>query len=143
MVGIISILMASAIEVCLSFLVMNIRILKPNKETFSLIKTFFVGVILATRFIHILLDAYESLTNPCLGENPWHHFPFTSFVAMMAAILTLMMESFAIGYHKRNELGKAQPMNADEEIRHDFEHEGLTANMTMTLDYGIMIGRRV
>ncbi|OMO80039.1 Proteasome, subunit alpha/beta [Corchorus capsularis] len=119
LVAISSILVASAIGVCLPFLVKNIRALHPDKVIFSLIKTFAGGVILATGFIHILPDAYESLTSPCLGEDPiWHHFPFPSFVAMMAAILTLMMESFATGYHKRNELSKALPVNGDEENHH-------------------------
>ncbi|XVF00461.1 hypothetical protein REPUB_Repub04eG0003000 [Reevesia pubescens] len=122
LIAIASILVASAIGVCLPFLVKNIRLLQPDKETFSLIKTFAAGVILATGFIHILPDAYESMTSPCLSENPWHHFPFTTFVAMMAAILTLMMETFATGYHKRNQLSKAPPVNADEEISHDHDH---------------------
>ncbi|XWS40479.1 hypothetical protein CRYUN_Cryun18bG0143500 [Craigia yunnanensis] len=107
LVAIASILVASAIGVCLPFLVKNIRLLQPDKETFSMIKTFAAGVILATVFIHILPDAYECLTSPCLSENSWHHFPFTTSVAMMAVILTLMMESFATGYHKKNELTKA------------------------------------
>ncbi|KAK6240315.1 hypothetical protein SCA6_005704 [Theobroma cacao] len=121
LVAIASILVATATGVCLPFLVKNIRVLQPDKGTFSLIKTFAAGVILATGFIHILPDAYERLTSPCLSENPWHHFPFASFVAMVAAILTLMMESFATGYHKRNELSKAQPVNGDEESE---EHGG-------------------
>ncbi|XVE48441.1 hypothetical protein DITRI_Ditri01bG0002600 [Diplodiscus trichospermus] len=134
LVAIASILAASAVGVCLPFLAKNIRLLRPDKETFSVIKTFGAGVILASGFIHILPDAYESLTSPCLSENPWRRFPFTSFVAMMATILTLMIESFATGYHKRNELNKAQPVEADEEISHDFEQGGHVHGSAFVLD---------
>lgn len=34
---------------------------------------------------------------------------------MLAAVGTLIMESFATGYHRRTELRKAQPVNGDEE----------------------------
>ncbi|GAV92823.1 Zip domain-containing protein, partial [Cephalotus follicularis] len=122
-----TILLASAIGVCLPFLVKNISYLAPDKDIFFVIKAFAAGVILATGFIHVLPDAVESLTSPCLSENPWHKFPFTGFVAMLSAIGTLMMESFATGYHKRSELRKAQPVNGDEESDHQGHghgHEG-------------------
>ncbi|KEH35204.1 ZIP metal ion transporter family protein [Medicago truncatula] len=44
-------------------------------------KEAFAGVILATGFIHVLPDAFENLTSPCLKEHPWGDFPFTGFVA--------------------------------------------------------------
>ncbi|GLU08641.1 hypothetical protein SLE2022_255410 [Rubroshorea leprosula] len=110
-----SILVASALGVSLPFLVKNIARLQPDGEIFLLVKTFAAGVILATGLIHILPDAFDSLASPCLAQYPWHSFPFTGFVAMMAAIGTLMMESFATGYKKRIELSKAQPWNGDED----------------------------
>lgn len=73
-----------------------------------MVKAYAAGVILATGFIHILPDAFEALTNPCIGEKPW-------FVAMVAAIGTLILESLVMGYHKRSELRKAQPLNEDSE----------------------------
>ncbi|KAK3004483.1 hypothetical protein RJ639_020079 [Escallonia herrerae] len=42
----------------------------------------------------------------------------------MAAIGTLMMESFATGYHRRAELRKALPVNGDEEDSHGVANEG-------------------
>ena len=110
-----SILIASAIGVSLPLLLKNVSALGPERAIYFLIKAFAAGVILATGFLHILPDAYDSLKSPCLSENPWGGFPFTGFIAMMAAILTLMMEAFATGYHKRSELRKAQPVNGDEE----------------------------
>ncbi|KAM7270135.1 hypothetical protein ACFE04_029349 [Oxalis oulophora] len=114
-VAIVVILVASAIGVSLPLLVSNISYLAPDTCIFFLIKAFAAGVILATGFIHVLPDAFESLNSPCLSETPWHKFPFAGLVAMLSAIGTLMMESFATGYHKRNELAKARPVNGDEE----------------------------
>ncbi|CAK7356420.1 unnamed protein product [Dovyalis caffra] len=88
---------------------------KGLQRSFFLIKAFAAGVILATGFIHILPDAFGSLTSPCLGQNPWGRFPFAGFVAMLSAIGTLMMESFATGYHKRFELRKPQQISGDHE----------------------------
>ncbi|OVA12742.1 Zinc/iron permease [Macleaya cordata] len=104
-----SILVAGAIGVCLPVLGRStIPALHPDKSIFFFIKAFAAGVILATGFIHILPDAFDDLTNPCLNENPWGNFPFTGFVAMMSAILTLMVDSLATGYYKRSNLNKQQ-----------------------------------
>lgn len=127
LVAIVSILVASALGVSLPFLVKKVSYFSPDKEVFFLIKAFAAGVILATGFIHILADAFESLTSPCLSENPWHNFPFTGFIAMMASIGTLMMEAYATGYHKRNGFRKAQPFDGDEERDHDPDPQGAHA----------------
>lgn len=59
---------------------------------FSLAKAFAAGVILATGFVHMLNDANEALTDPCLPEFPWRHFPFPGFIAMLAALGTLVAD---------------------------------------------------
>jgi ZIP Zinc transporter len=56
------------------------------KDYFFCIKTFAAGDILATGFIHILPDALEKLTSPCLPQSPRQDFPFGGFVAMVAAL---------------------------------------------------------
>ncbi|KAJ7969414.1 Zinc transporter protein [Quillaja saponaria] len=123
-VAIASILVASVFGVCLPILAKNLSsYLNPENDIYFLLKAFAAGVILATGFIHILPDAFETLRSPCIGENPWHKFPFTGLVAMLAAIGTLMMESFATGYHKRSELRKAQPVNIGNE-ENDNNDEG-------------------
>ncbi|KAK9136918.1 LOW QUALITY PROTEIN: hypothetical protein Sjap_007512 [Stephania japonica] len=76
------------------------------------------GVILATGFIHILPDAFENLTSPCLKENPWGKFAFTGFVA----IGTLMVDTFATGYYRRLHFNKSLPSSGNEE--QSGEHAG-------------------
>lgn len=98
LVAIAAILVAGAIGVFLPVLGKIIPALSPEKNTFFLIKAFAAGVILSTGFIHVLPDAFKNLTSPCLDDNPWGDFPFTGFVAMVAAIGTLMIDAFATSY---------------------------------------------
>ncbi|KAM3195171.1 hypothetical protein ACQJBY_071320 [Aegilops geniculata] len=60
--------------------------------TFVLAKAFAAGVILATGFVHMLHDAEEKLSDRCLPATPWRRFPFPGFIAMLAALGTLVME---------------------------------------------------
>ncbi|KAK1286344.1 Zinc transporter 5 [Acorus calamus] len=100
-----SILVAGAIGVGLPLLGKIVPLLRPDRDVFFVIKAFASGVILATSFIHVLPDAFENLTSPCLQEHPWQDFPFTGFVAMVAAIGTLMVDSVATGF-----FNKAKPV---------------------------------
>ncbi|KAF8411289.1 hypothetical protein HHK36_003836 [Tetracentron sinense] len=109
------ILVAGAIGVCLPILGKTIPALRPENDIFFMIKAFAAGVILATGFVHILPDAFENLTSPCLQANPWGNFPFTGFVAMMSAIGTLMVDTFATSYYKSSHFNKAQSVSVDEE----------------------------
>ncbi|GAV70219.1 Zip domain-containing protein [Cephalotus follicularis] len=106
-----SILLAGAIGVSLPLLCKKVPALRPENDLFFMIKAFAAGVILATGFIHVLPDAFDDLTSPCLNENPWGKFPFTGFVAMMSALGTLMIDSFAMGYYKKQHFKN----NVDEE----------------------------
>ncbi|TXG57735.1 hypothetical protein EZV62_015564 [Acer yangbiense] len=110
-----SILVAGVIGVCLPMLGKAIPALSPEKNIFFIIKAFAAGVILATGFIHVLPDAFDNLTSPCLKENPWGKFPFTGFVAMMAAIGTLMVDASATSYYQKSNMRKSRPNNGDEE----------------------------
>ncbi|RZC68225.1 hypothetical protein C5167_031480 [Papaver somniferum] len=109
-----SILIASGIGVCIPILGKRISALRPENSLFFMIKAFAGGVILATGFIHVLPDAFENLTSPCLNEDPWG-FPFTGFIAMMSAIGTLMVDTFATSYYKRSHFNKALHVTRDEE----------------------------
>ncbi|KAA8547486.1 hypothetical protein F0562_003650 [Nyssa sinensis] len=62
-----SILVACAIGVCIPMLGKIIPALQPDKDLFFVIKAFAAGVILATGFVHVLPDAFDHLTSPCLS----------------------------------------------------------------------------
>lgn len=130
-----SILVAGGIGVSLPQLGRKIDALNPENDIFFMVKAFAAGVILATGFVHILPDAFETLTSPCLKESLWRTFPFTGFIAMMLSIGTLMVDSLASGYYKRShykkdkqaildEHNKAKQVIVDEEkVDHD-QHGG-------------------
>ncbi|KAI4323259.1 hypothetical protein L6164_022879 [Bauhinia variegata] len=114
-----SVLLAGALGVSLPLLSKKIPSLGPRNDIFFMVKAFAAGVILATGFIHILPEAFESLNSPCLEKNPWGKFPFTGFVAMLSSIGTLMVDSFATGYYKRQHFNKSKQISADEEMGED------------------------
>ncbi|KAK8950436.1 Zinc transporter 5 [Platanthera guangdongensis] len=101
LIAIFAILVASVIGVSLPTLGKWLPALGPEKSIFFAVKAFAAGVILATGFVHILPDAFESLSSPCLNPSPWRDFPFAGFVAMVAAIGTLAVDSVATGYYNR------------------------------------------
>ncbi|KAB2004030.1 hypothetical protein ERO13_D11G162500v2 [Gossypium hirsutum] len=110
-----SILVAGAIGVCFPLLGKVIEALRPDKNLFFLIKAFAAGVILSTGFIHVLPDATESLTSPCLNEKPWGEFPFAGLLAMTAAIGTLMVDVFATSHYTKSHLHKTQQSHEGDE----------------------------
>lgn len=116
LVAITSILVAGALGVSLPILGKKIATLRPENDMFFMIKAFAAGVILATGFIHILPDAFETLTSPCLGQNPWGNFPFAGFVAMLAALVTMMIDTFATSYYERAHFNKALPVKDDNHV---------------------------
>ncbi|XP_050221485.1 fe(2+) transport protein 1-like [Mercurialis annua] len=101
LIAIASILITSMIGVCLPLFSHSVPALKPDKELFSIVKAFASGVILATGYMHVLPDSFDDLTSDCLPENPWRKFPFTTFVAMLSALVTLMVDSFAMSHYKK------------------------------------------
>lgn len=121
-VAIASILFAGAVGVCLPILGKTIPVLSPEKNIFFIIKAFAAGVILSTGFIHVLPDAFDSLTSPCLSENPWGKFPFTGFVAMVSAIGTLMVDCLATSYFTRFHLGDKEKAAVEAHEGHVHTH---------------------
>ncbi|KAL0307072.1 UNVERIFIED_CONTAM: Zinc transporter 8 [Sesamum radiatum] len=110
-----SILVASAIGVCLPVAGKRVPALSPERSFFFIVKAFAAGVILSTGFIHVLPDAFCSLTPPCLGDHPWGDFPFARFIAMLSAVGTLMVDTYATSYYQRRAEAKAAVGGADEE----------------------------
>ncbi|WCJ28649.1 Zinc transporter 1 [Euphorbia peplus] len=113
-----AILVSGATGVSLPLLGNKIPALRPENDIFFMIKAFAAGVILATSFIHILPEAFDRLTSPCLDENPWRSFPFAGFIAMVSAIGTLMIDTFATGYYKRQ---NGKQVVADDDVERSCE----------------------
>ncbi|KAL7603580.1 hypothetical protein Lser_V15G16157 [Lactuca serriola] len=116
LIALASILTAGCIGISLPFAGKFFPALRPEKDGFFLVKAFAAGVILATGFIHILPNAFESLTSPCLKEHPWADFPFTGFVAMVATIATLLFETSAAAYQVRAQTAAVAKVVGDEEV---------------------------
>ncbi|GFS36654.1 zinc transporter 1 precursor [Actinidia rufa] len=109
LIAIASILISGTIGVSLPQFGRKLEAFRPESDIFFMVKAFAAGVILATGFVHILPDAFDNLTSPCLNQDLWGIFPFTGFVAMMSSIGTFMVDSFATGYYQRLHLNHNKP----------------------------------
>ncbi|CAN6216536.1 unnamed protein product [Urochloa humidicola] len=98
---------------------------------FVLAKAFAAGVILATGFVHVLDDANDALTDPCLPAVPWRRFPFPGFVAMLAALGTLVVDFVGTNLyeskHRSREEDHLQAAAAREEIAAALLEDGALA----------------
>lgn len=107
-VAIASILLAGAAGVAIPLIGKNRRFLQTEGNLFVAAKAFAAGVILATGFVHMLAGGTEALTNPCLPDYPWSKFPFPGFFAMVAALITLLVDFMGTQYYEskqqRNEV---------------------------------------
>ncbi|KAK4776638.1 hypothetical protein SAY86_005326 [Trapa natans] len=104
-IAIVSILVASMIGVCLPMFSHSVPSLKPDSNAFAIVKTFASGVILATGYMHVLPDSFEYLHSDCLPVHPWRKFPFTTFVAMLSAVATQMVDSFSMSFYRKYKMG--------------------------------------
>jgi zinc transporter 1/2/3 len=105
LIAIPTILISSVIGVCLPLFARSVPALQPDRSLFSIVKAFASGVILATGYMHVLPDSFNNLTSPCLPKKPWGDFPFTAFVAMLAAVFTLMVDSLMLTFYNRKKKG--------------------------------------
>ncbi|KAK7320240.1 hypothetical protein VNO77_29545 [Canavalia gladiata] len=123
-VALVSILVASGIGVTIPMLGKTFSAMSPEKDLFFFIKAFAAGVILSTGFIHVLPDAFEKLTSPCLTDHPWQDFSFTGFVAMLSAIGTLMIDALSTAYFSKSHLSQNDQVVVDKEKQvEQEEHE--------------------
>ncbi|XP_024371430.1 zinc transporter 4, chloroplastic isoform X3 [Physcomitrium patens] len=90
----------SALGVALPLIGRRTQWLKPDGNLFFVAKSFAAGVILATGFVHMLPSAMESLTSQCLPRFPWHKFPFPGFIAMLASLVTLVIDFVATEFYE-------------------------------------------
>ncbi|KAF8114209.1 hypothetical protein N665_0040s0064 [Sinapis alba] len=103
LVAIASILLAGAAGVAIPLIGRNRRFLQTDSNLFVTAKAFAAGVILATGFVHMLAGGTEALNNPCLPEFPWSKFPFPGFFAMVAALITLLVDFMGTQYYERKQ----------------------------------------
>lgn len=101
LIAIPAILLASMVGVCLPLVSRSVPALRPDGNLFAVVKAFASGVILGTGYMHVLPDSFHDLSSPCLPRRPWAEFPFTAFVAMLAAVFTLMVDSLMLTFHSR------------------------------------------
>jgi zinc transporter 1/2/3 len=116
-IAIFSILVTSMIGVSLPLFSRSVPALQPDRDLFVLVKAFASGVILATGYMHVLPDSFDDLRSECLPETPWRKFPFSTFVAMLAAVLTLMVDSVALSYYKKRYAKAAANIAAGEKAK--------------------------
>ncbi|KAL0732637.1 hypothetical protein Bca4012_008846 [Brassica carinata] len=102
-VAIASIFLSGAAGVAIPLVGKNRRFLQTEGNLFVSAKAFAAGVILATGFVHMLAGGTEALTNPCLPEFPWSKFPFPGFFAMVAALITLLVDFMGTQYYERKQ----------------------------------------
>ncbi|KAK4765392.1 hypothetical protein SAY86_026482 [Trapa natans] len=58
-----------------------------------LIKCFAAGVILSTSLVHVLPEAFDSLSDCAVASHhPWRDFPFAGLVTLLGALLALFVD---------------------------------------------------
>nr|AVC05619.1 zinc-regulated transporter/iron-regulated transporter-like protein 4 [Sedum alfredii] len=114
-----SILVAGVCGIALPLLGRNSRILRTDGNLFFTAKAFAAGVILATGFVHMLSDATKALNDPCLPAFPWKKFPFSGYFAMMASLVTLLVDFMGTQYYERKQeqeqLSRVEALESDSE----------------------------
>lgn len=108
-----AILLAGVCGVAIPLVGKHRKFLGTESNLFFAAKAFAGGVILATGFVHMLPDASRSLTDPCLPKNPWSKFPFSGFITMMAALVTLLVEFIGTQYYEGKQEKQSAVVQAD------------------------------
>ncbi|XP_078436963.1 fe(2+) transport protein 1-like [Wolffia australiana] len=112
-VAIFVILVASMAGISLPLFSRLLPALAPEKNLFVVVKAFASGVILSTGFMHVLPDSIDSLQSKCLSSSVWQEFPFSTFIAMVSSVSTLMMESFFMAVHRRRQQAKVDVIEGE------------------------------
>lgn len=102
-IAIASILLAGVVGIAIPLIGKHRRFLRTDGSLFVAAKAFAAGVILATGFVHMLSGGSDALSDPCLPDYPWSKFPFSGFFAMMASLLTLLVDFVGTQYYERKQ----------------------------------------
>uniref|UniRef100_A0ACD5TPY0 Uncharacterized protein n=1 Tax=Avena sativa TaxID=4498 RepID=A0ACD5TPY0_AVESA len=108
-----AILVSGVIGVGLPLVGRKRRAVRTGSAVFVAAKAFAAGVILATGFVHMLHDAERALSNPCLPAAPWRRFPFPGFVAMLAALATLVLDVLVTRFYETKHRAEVARVKAD------------------------------
>ncbi|XVF89093.1 hypothetical protein PTKIN_Ptkin19aG0103000 [Pterospermum kingtungense] len=125
LIAIASILLAGVAGIAIPLIGRHRKFLRTDGSLFVAAKAFAAGVILATGFVHMLSGGTDALTDPCLPKYPWSKFPFSGFFAMIAALITLLVDFVGTQYYERKqglargscreEHGRVETLDADSE----------------------------
>lgn len=107
-----AILVAGVLGVGLPLAGRKRRALRTDSAAFLAAKAFAAGVILATGFVHMLHDGEHALSSPCLPAAPWRRFPVPGFVAMAAALGTLVLDFLATRFYEAKHRDEAARVKA-------------------------------
>ena len=107
-----AILVAAVLGVGLPLAGRKRRAMRTDSAAFLAAKAFAAGVILATGFVHMLHDAEQALSSPCLPATPWRRFPVPGFVAMAAALATLVLDFLATRFYEAKHRDEAARVKA-------------------------------
>ncbi|KAG0517300.1 hypothetical protein BDA96_09G077400 [Sorghum bicolor] len=107
-----AILVAGVLGVGLPLVGRKRRAMRTDSAAFLAAKAFAAGVILATGFVHMLHDAGTALSSPCLPAVPWRRFPVPGFVAMAAALATLVLDFLATRFYEAKHRDEAARVKA-------------------------------
>lgn len=90
-----SIVVGIIIGVCLPLLGRTFTSVKPDRNTFFVIRAFAAGLFLATAVVQFLPGALKFPT----GESSvWRNIPLPGFLAMFTALCTLIVDALATAY---------------------------------------------
>ncbi|KAK4787544.1 hypothetical protein SAY86_011377 [Trapa natans] len=120
------ILVAGMIGIAIPLLGRHRKFLGTDGSLFIATKAFAAGVILATGFVHMLSGGTKALSDPCLPDYPWTKFPFAGFFAMVAALLTLLVDFTGTQYYERKQ-----------GMTHSSEEQGRVGSVDTCLESGI------
>ncbi|XVE97676.1 hypothetical protein REPUB_Repub03eG0039500 [Reevesia pubescens] len=124
LIAIASILLVGIAGIAVPLIGKHRKFFRTDGSLFVAAKAFAAGVILATGFVHMLSDGNEALTDPCLPKYPWSKFPFSGFFAMIASLVTLLVDFVGTQYYERKqglaresteEKGRVGSLDADSE----------------------------
>lgn len=119
-VGVIaSIVLGITIGVCLPLLGRTFTSVKPDRNTFFVIRAFTAGLVLATALVQFLPGAFKF---PTSESSVWNNIPLPGFLAMFTALCTLIVDALATAYSHLKDQEK--PTNEGKEPTEDKELGG-------------------